>query len=134
MEANQIEFDVKGVGKFTALKEVTAPMFFMDRRKMTADMFGGMSELVRMESLIRIGYNSEDRVQKELSASLLSEIDRAEWIIKIKSEIVTYPERFNLQALTSPQLNDVIYEFQKARGLFRDEGTTTGESSPPAKA
>ena len=134
MNANQIEFDVKGVGKFTALKEVTAPMFFMDRRKMTADMFGGMSELVKMESLIRIGYNSEDRVQKELSAALLSEIDRAEWIIKIKSEIVTYPEKFNLQALTSPQLNEVIYEFQKARGLFRDEPIPTGETSPPTKA
>ena len=134
MKPNQIEFEVKGVGKFIALKEVTAPMFFLDRRKMTAEMFGGISEYLKMETLIRIGKNSEDRVQKELADALINEIVRADWIINLKNEVVEYPENFSIQTLNPKQLDDVLYEFQKARGLFRDDGAATGEVSPPAKA
>jgi hypothetical protein len=133
MDANQIEFEVKGIGKFTALKEVVAPMFFLDRRKMIADMFGGMSEYIKMQTLIRIGNNSEDRLQKELADTLINELIRAEWIINIKTEVIKYPDGFNFQALKAEQLNELIDKFQEARGIFRSDTKPTGETSPPPK-
>ena len=132
MDNNQIKFEVKGIGEFIALKEVTAPMFFLDRRKMMADMFGGIVELVRMETLIRLGTRSEDQVQKELASSLLDEMSRADWFIRLKTEMIEYPKGFNIAKLKPEGLNDVIFEFQKARGLFREEPTPGASEGPPA--
>ena len=129
-DQNIIEFEVEGLGKFKAFKEVPAKTFFFDRRNELAKLLGGRVDLVRMESTMRLYANSTDPLEKKIADDLAYEMMRANGFLEIKNLLVQVPKGFNLDSVSGEEFDKLWVALESARGTFRQENARTPEGTP----
>ncbi len=126
---NQVEFEVKGLGKFTAFKEMPAASLFYEREKEIARFLGGFQELAKLQAIIRTHRDSADPYERNLAETAAVHLMRSEEYYTLKASLIDQPKGFSLDKLSVEQFDALTAEFAKARGFFRT-GDSEGTAEP----
>ena len=126
---NVVEFTVEKIGKFSAYKELPAPQIFYERERQVAQFLGGMTELSKLQAIIRTYRDSSDSYERNLAESAAVNLMRAEEYYILKASLIDQPKGFSLDKLSLEQFDMLTAEFGKARGFFR-----TGDTEPTAES
>lgn len=132
MTNNEVTFEVEGVGKFTAYKELPQQKFFLDYRTEVAKLLGGRASFLELEAILRALEKSDDPIDKERIVGIQFEIMRADQYVQAQMAIKTFPEGFTWEGCNSTLFGKIWLAMDGARNPFRKKDE--GESKPPDKA
>jgi len=127
MKDNRVEFTVEGIGKIVAYKEPPATQALFSKRQELGKMVGGITELIKMESLIRAHRDSSNEAERDTALALMTELMRMNAYLNLR-DCVLEPRDFNVDKLTPEEFERVWSAYDQARGIFPEE--TGGDAEP----